>query len=64
MISTACSGCSSLDFDAIEQDIVDYLEEFALKTGAKIEIISSKTEDGKMLENLGKVAVLLRYRLQ
>jgi len=64
MISTACSGCSSLDFDAIEQDIVDHLEEFAFKTGAKIEIISSKTEDGKMLENLGKVAALLRYRLQ
>jgi peptide chain release factor subunit 1 len=64
MLGTACTGCQSLDFDSVEQDVVDYLEELALKIGAKIEIISSKTEDGKMLENLGKVAVLLRYRIQ
>jgi peptide chain release factor subunit 1 len=64
MLGTACSGCSSLDFDSVEQDMVDYLEELALKTGAGIEIISSKTEDGKMLENLGKVAALLRFRVQ
>ncbi len=63
-LGTACTGCASLDFDSVEQDIVDYLEELSLKIGAKIEIISSKTEDGKMLENLGKVAALLRYRLQ
>lgn len=64
MLATACTGCSSLDFESIEQDLVDYLEELVLKTGGKIEIISSKTEDGKMLENLGKVAALLRYRIQ
>jgi len=64
MLSTKCGGCSSLDFDMVEQDAVDYFEELALKTDAKIEIISSKTEDGKMLENLGKVAALLRYRVQ
>jgi peptide chain release factor subunit 1 len=64
MISTACKSCSSLDFDSTEQDLVDYVEELALKSGSKLEIISSKTEDGKILENLGKVAALLRYRIQ
>lgn len=64
LLSTACSGCSALDFDSSAQDIVDHLEEIALKTGAKIEVISSKTEDGKMLESLGKVAAILRYRMQ
>jgi peptide chain release factor subunit 1 len=64
MLSTPCSGCSALDFDANVQDIVDHLEELALKTGAKIEVISSKTEDGRMLESLGKVAAILRYRMQ
>ena len=64
MLSTACSGCSALDLDSNVQDIVDHLEELALKTGATIEVISSKTEDGRMLESLGKVAAILRYRMQ
>jgi len=64
MISTPCSSCSALDIDTNVQDIVDHLEELALKTGAKIEVISSRTEDGKMLESLGKIAALLRYRMQ
>jgi len=64
MISTPCSSCSALDIDTNVQDIVDHLEELALKIGAKIEVISSRTEDGKMLESLGKIAALLRYRMQ
>ncbi len=64
MLNTPCSGCSAMDFDSTVQDIVDYLEELALKTGSKIEVISSKTEDGRMLESLGKVAAILRYRMQ
>ena len=63
MLGIACTNCSSLDFNSIEQDVVDYVEELALKSGAKIEIISSMTEDGKILENLGKIAALLRYRV-
>ncbi len=64
LLSTPCSGCSSLDLDSNVQDVVDYLEELALKTGGKIEVISSKTEDGRMLESLGKVAAILRYRMR
>ena len=63
-LSTPCSSCSSLDLDSTVQDIVDYLEELALKIGAKIEVISSKTEHGRMLESLGKVAAILRYKMQ
>jgi peptide chain release factor subunit 1 len=64
VLSTPCSTCSSSDLESTTQDLIDYLEELALKTGAKIEVISSKTEDGRMLESLGKVATVLRYRMQ
>lgn len=63
-LGTACQGCSTQDYDVVAQDLVDHLEELALKTGARIEVISSKTEDGKMLESLGKVAAILRYRMR
>lgn len=64
LLSSPCPSCSSTDLDSTMQDIVDHLEELALKTGGKIEVISSKTEDGRMLESLGKVAAILRYRMQ
>ncbi|MEM3085403.1 MAG: peptide chain release factor aRF-1, partial [Nitrososphaerales archaeon] len=64
MLAVACTSCSSPDSEYTEQDLVDYMEELALRTGAKMEIISSKTEDGRILANLGKVAALLRYRIK
>ncbi len=63
MISRPCSKCSSMDYDAYEQDIIEYLDELAISTGASVEVISSLTEDGKMLESLGKIASILRYRI-
>ncbi len=64
MNAKACSACSAQDYEAVEQDLVDHLEELALKTGARVEVISSKTEDGRMIESLGKVAAILRYRIR
>ncbi|MFQ5921166.1 MAG: peptide chain release factor aRF-1 [Nitrososphaerales archaeon] len=63
-LSGTCPSCSAQDLDSKVQDLIDRLEELALKTGAKIEVISSKTEDGKMLESLGGVAAILRYRMR
>jgi peptide chain release factor subunit 1 len=62
MASTACTNCGSVDYDVIERDIVDVLEDIAFQVGSKVEVISSGTEEGSMFKTFGGVAALLRYR--
>jgi len=52
-----------MDFDVIEKDIVDVLEEMALEVSARVEIISAGTEEGSMLKTFGGIAAILRYRV-
>ncbi len=61
LLNSPCPNCKSMDSESTEQDIVDYLELIAAKTGAKIEVISGKAEHGAMVSSLGKVAAILRY---
>ena len=61
LLNSPCQNCKSMDSESTEQDIVDYLELIAAKTGAKIEVISGKAEHGAMVSSLGKVAAILRY---
>jgi peptide chain release factor subunit 1 len=61
LLNSPCPNCKSTDSEATEQDIVDYLELIAAKTGVKIEVISGKAEHGAMVSSLGKVAAILRY---
>jgi peptide chain release factor 1 len=61
--SEPCAVCSSKEFTVDETDIVDFLEEKAVQVGAKVEVISSGTEEGAMLKSFGGVAAFLRYRL-
>lgn len=61
LLNSPCPNCKSMDSESAEQDIVDYLELIAAKTGAKIEVISGKAEHGAMVSSLGKVAAILRY---
>lgn len=56
-----CPSCNSMEVEAMEQDIVDYLELIASKTGSRLEVISGKTEHGTMLASLGKIGAILRY---
>ena len=56
-----CPNCNSMEVEAMEQDIVDYLELIASKTGSQLEVISGKAEHGIMLASLGKVGAILRY---
>jgi len=56
-----CPGCNSMEVEANEQDIVDYLELLAAKTGTQLEVISGSAEHGVMLASLGKVGAILRY---
>ena len=61
LLNAPCPNCKSMDSEATEQDIVDYLELIAAKNGTKIEVISGKAEHGTMISSLGKVAAILRY---
>lgn len=62
MISTPCANCGATDYDVTEKDLVDVLEEMAFQVGAKVEVISSGTEEGNMFKSFGGVGALLRYR--
>ena len=59
--SKPCPECNAMEVQASEQDIVDYLEILAAKTGTQLEVISGSAEHGNMLASLGKVGAILRY---
>ena len=59
--SNPCPSCNSMEVEANEQDIVDYLELIAAKTGTQLEVVSGSAEHGAMLSSLGKVGAILRY---
>ena len=59
--SNPCPGCNAMEVEANEQDIVDYLELIASKTGSKLEVVSGSAEHGNMLASLGKIGAILRY---
>ena len=50
-----------MDTEVFEQDIGDYWEVLAAKTGSQLEVISGSAEHGNMLESLGKIGAILRY---
>jgi peptide chain release factor subunit 1 len=62
-ISKPCPNCSSMDYLIKEKDFIDYLEELAALSGTRLEIISSKTEEGNQIQSLGKIGALLRFKL-
>jgi peptide chain release factor subunit 1 len=61
-ISKSCPKCGSQDREIIDQDIVDQLEELSANIGTKLEVISSKTEEGAQLGSLGNIGALLRFK--
>ncbi len=61
-ISTPCSKCGGQDYTINEKDFIDYLEEYASLAGTKLDIISSKTEEGAQIQSLGKIGALLRFK--
>jgi len=62
MTSTPCTKCGATDYDVLEKDLVDVLEEFAFQVASKVEVISSGTEEGSMFKSFGGVGAILRYR--
>ena len=56
-----CPECNAMEMEANEQDIVDYLEILAAKTGSQLEVVSGNAEHRQQLASLGKVGAILRY---
>jgi len=63
LLNRPCINCKSLDLVSLTHDLVDYLVLIATNHNTKVEIISSKTEHGAMLDSLGKIAAILRYKI-
>ncbi len=63
MISRPCENCKAVDYQASERDIVNVLEDIAVQTGARIEVISTASEEKAKLTALGGFAAILRYKL-
>ncbi|MFN3621708.1 MAG: peptide chain release factor aRF-1, partial [Nitrososphaerales archaeon] len=62
LLSTPCDNCGSLEYEFLEMDFIEYLADQAYTSGASVEVISSKSEEGAMLKSFGGVAALLRYK--
>jgi peptide chain release factor subunit 1 len=62
MITEACNGCLNIDYEILEKDVIEYLADLSIDSNTKIEVVSSKTEDGSMLKSFGGIGALLRYR--
>jgi peptide chain release factor subunit 1 len=62
MISDTCERCKAADYEVEEKDIIDVLEDVASQTGARVEVISTESEEKAKLTALGGFAAILRYR--
>lgn len=62
MISSPCEKCNAVEYEVEEKDIIDVLEDVASQTDARIEVISTDSEEKAKLTALGGFAAILRYR--
>jgi peptide chain release factor subunit 1 len=62
MISSPCERCNSAEYEMEEKDMVDVLEDAASQTDARVEVISTESEEKAQLTALGGIAAILRYR--
>ena len=61
MVSVLCNQCNSKEYDVEERDIIDVLEDAASQTDAKVEVVSTDSDEKAQLTVLGGIAALLRY---
>lgn len=59
-----CPKCKAVEWSYKTMDLVDYLYDKAQETGARVEVISPKTEHGSMFKSFGGVGAILRYKLR
>ena len=62
LISSPCEKCNAAEYEVEEKDIIDVLEDAASQTNARVEVISTESEEKAKLKALGGFAALLRYK--
>jgi peptide chain release factor subunit 1 len=62
MISSPCEKCNGVEYEVEEKDIIDVLEDAASQTDARVEVISTESDEKAKLMALGGFAALLRYK--
>ena len=50
--------------ESLEDDVIEKFEEEAEKVGTTVNIISVDSREGVQLREMGKVAAILRYRVE
>ena len=58
-----CSKCKAVNWSYIVIDLILDLGNLAEKSNTQVEIISSKTEEGRQIQSFGGICVILRYRI-
>lgn len=62
MEAAPCMRCRATDYERVEKDMVDVLEDAASGTDARVEVIFTDSEEKAKLKSLGGFAAILRYR--
>jgi peptide chain release factor subunit 1 len=62
MAAAPCVRCGAVDYERVEKDMVDVLEDAASTTDARVEVIFTGSEEKAKLKSLGGFAAILRYR--
>ena len=62
IISTPCKRCHAVEYELVEKDMVDVLEDAASLTDARVEVIFTESDEKTKLKALGGFAALLRYK--
>ena len=62
MTEEICPKCSSSQLSIKVVNIIEELGELAEQTGTRVELISTETEEGVELLNLGGIAAMLRFK--
>jgi peptide chain release factor subunit 1 len=62
LLANPCESCGATDLVVSSTDIVSVVEDLSGQTGSRLEIISSKTEEGSQLASLGGIGAILRFR--
>ena len=62
MSSIPCERCGVIEYEVDEKDIIDVVEDAASQTNARVEVLSSESEEKATLSGLGGFAALLRFK--
>ena len=62
MISSPCEKCNAVEYEVEEKDIIDVLEDLSSQTDARVEVISTESEEKAKLTALGGFTAILRYK--